>query len=206
MEPFTRHSGIAALLPQSNVDTDLIVPARFLLRSRKDGFADALFSDLRSGDGENQDPSFVLNRPPFDKTSILIAGDNFGCGSSREHAVWALLDFGIRVVIAPCFADIIHNNAFQNGLLVFSMPADDIKLLAQAVESSPASEIAVDLQEQTIGCGELSLAFQIDPYRKESLLLGLSETKNTLRNLPTIETFEAKRLRERPWLAVAHRG
>lgn len=202
MEPFKAHRGIAAPLPQTNVDTDLIVPARYLLRARKDGFADALFSDLRYAANGKPSPDFVLNQPPFDMATILVGGDNFGCGSSREHAVWSLMDYGFRVVIAPSFADIFHGNSLQNGLLVIPTPRDVVDQLTDTLSQTPGTEISVNLEAQTVTCDSLRYDFQIDPYRKECLLLGLSETADTLRSLPEIETFERHRGQTRPWLAA----
>ncbi len=204
MQSFKSHRGIASPLPKSNINTDLIVPARYLLRARKDGFADALFSDLRYSADGTAAPDFVLNQPPFDNSSILVTGDNFGCGSSREHAVWALADYGFRVVIAPSFADIFHGNSLQNGLLVIPTPQATVDQLCTTLSANPGTEISVDLGAQTVICGNLSFTFEIDPYRKECLLKGLSETSDTLLNLSTIETFESQHRQSRPWLANPH--
>lgn len=204
MQPFKSHRGVAAPLPKSNINTDLIVPARYLFRARKDGFADALFSDLRYESDGTAAPDFVLNQSPFDTASILVAGDNFGCGSSREHAVWALADYGFRVVIAPSFADIFHGNSLQNGLLVIPTPQATVDQLCTTLSGNPGTEISVDLDAQTVVCGNLSYTFEIDPYRKECLLNGLSETSDTLRSLSKIETFESQHRQSLPWLAGPH--
>ncbi len=206
MKPFKSHRGIAAPLPKSNINTDLIVPARYLLRTRKDGFADALFSDLRYEVDGTPTSDFVLNQPPFDTATVLVAGDNFGCGSSREHAVWSLADYGFRVVIAPSFADIFHGNSLQNGLLVIPTPQATVDQICSTLTANPGTEIAVDLDAQTVVCGNLSYTFEIDPYRKECLLKGLSETADTLRSLSTIETFESQHGQSRPWLAAPHQS
>lgn len=202
MQSFKFHRGVGAPLPKSNLNTDLIVPARHLLRARKDGFAEALFSDLRYHADGTPAPGFILNQTPFDTATILVAGDNFGCGSSREHAVWALADFGFRVVIAPSFADIFHSNALQNGLLAIMTPRSMVDELCVALAAYPGTEVAVDLEAQNVVCGTLSYTFDIDPYRKECLLNGLSETANTLRSLSKIETFENQRRQTYPWLAA----
>ncbi len=204
MQPFKSHRGVAAPLPKSNINTDLIVPARYLFRARKDGFADALFSDLRYESDGTAAADFVLNQPPFDTASILVAGDNFGCGSSREHAVWAPADYGFRVVIAPSFADIFLGNSLQNGLLVIPTPQATVDQLCTTLSGNPGTEISVDLDAQTVVCGNLSYTFEIDPYRKECLLNGLSETSDTLRSLSKIETFESQHRQSRPWLAGPH--
>ncbi|MCZ4354829.1 3-isopropylmalate dehydratase small subunit [Roseovarius aestuarii] len=202
MKPFKSHRGIAAPLPKSNINTDLIVPARYLTRARKEGFDDALFADLRSEADGTADPNFVLNQPPFDAATILVTGDNFGCGSSREHAVWSLADYGFRVVIAPSFADIFHGNSLQNGLLVIPTPQATVNELCTKMSETPGTEITVDLDSQTVVCGNLSYTFDIDPYRKECLLNGLSETADTLRRLTEIKTFEGRHGKSHPWLTA----
>jgi 3-isopropylmalate/(R)-2-methylmalate dehydratase small subunit len=199
MQAFTTHSGHAAVLPGSNIDTDQIVPARFLVRGRRDGFADALFADLRG------DPGFVLNTEPACRASVLVAGDNFGCGSSREHAVWSLVDFGFRALIAPSFADIFFNNATQNGLLAIVADASLVARLSEILADAPAIEISIDLPVQQVQCGDCRFGFEIAPSRKEMLLNGLSETASTLRDLPRIERFERDRLGTHPWLAAPRR-
>jgi len=199
MTPFDRHTGIAAPLPRANINTDLIAPARFLSRARADGFAEALFADLRGTAGDDAAP-FILSEPPFDTASILVAGDNFGCGSSREHAVWALLDYGIRVVIAPSFADIFYNNSIQNGLLPVCLAARDVQRLIADIDASPGLTITADLELQSIQCGSLELTFDIDTYRRDQLLRGLSEIDITLDAVDRIQAFEAKRFDQAPWL------
>lgn len=202
MRSLVHHSGVAAVVPVVNVDTDQIIPARFLHRSRARGFGDVLFCDLRFREDGSTNNEFVLNRSPHDKATILIALDNFGCGSSREHAVWALMDFGIRVVIAPSFGDIFFGNAFKNGLLpVVLTPAETEKLIALAVRPH-VIRIKIDLPAQRIMAGRLVIKFSIDPYYKEVLLQGLSETKATLSEIASIEEFENRHSREAPWLGV----
>ncbi|MBF9052245.1 3-isopropylmalate dehydratase small subunit [Roseobacter sp. HKCCD9010] len=199
MTPFDRHTGIAAPLLRANVNTDLITPARFLCRSRADGFADTLFADLQNSKAEDG-TRFILSTPPFDRASILVAGENFGCGSSREHAVWALVDYGIKVVIASSFADIFYNNAIQNGLLPVRLSERDMHRLAMVIEARPGMTLTADLGQQLITCEGLKLIFEIDPYRKEQLLRGLSEIDLTLDALDRIQAFEARRSAEVPWL------
>ena len=193
MQSFRQHRGIAAHLPQRNVDTDQIIPARFLHLPRAAGYGAHVFNDLRGA-------GFVLDTPPFDAASILIAGDNFGCGSSREHAVWALLDAGIRVVIAPGFGDIFAGNALQNGLLAVALPADRVATLAEAATARAPLELEVDLEAQRIGGPGIDTAFDIAPRRKQALLLGLSEIEMTLRDIDAVRAHEARRAAAAPWL------
>lgn len=196
MQPFRTHCGIAAALEQPNIDTDQIIPARYLVRGRKDGFTDALFADLREA------PGFVLNTLPAKNASILVAGDNFGCGSSREHAVWALADYGIRVVIAPSFADIFFNNALQNGLLVIPAPREILRELFKSLRDRPGTEIAVDLLAQTVDSDTVKFGFDIDAGHKDALLQGLSQTEGTLKLLGEIERHERAQAKARPWLSA----
>ena len=200
MTPFVVHTGIGAPLERAHVNTDLIAPARFLLRSRSEGFSDVLFADLRGG-GHGQSDAFVLDTPPFDRASVLVAGENFGCGSSREHAVWALMDYGFRAVVAPDFADIFHTNAIQNGLLVVKLPMPEIRALWDALDDAAGLEIAIDLPEQRVRYGDHAAGFEIDPYQKNLLLRGLSEIDVTLEDIAEIRAFERARAEQRPWLA-----
>lgn len=199
MTPFVTHEGVAAPLERAQVNTDLIAPARFLKRGRQDGFGDALFADLRGTmDG---DRPFVLDRDGMAAASVLVAGENFGCGSSREHAVWALMDFGFRVIIAESFADIFYNNAAQNGLLAVSLPASDIGALWHACAMNPGLTAKADLPRQEITYADRSARFAIDAYRKDMLRQGLSEIAMTLKDLKAVRDFERGRAEDRPWLS-----
>ena len=201
MQPFTELTGIAAPLPLANVDTDKIIPARFLKTIKRTGLGVHLFDTLRY-DGEGHErPDFVLNQPPYRHAEILIAHENFGCGSSREHAPWALLDFGIRCVIAPGFADIFHNNCFKNGILPIRLPRAICDRLMEDARMGGNARISVDLERQVVlrPNGE-EIGFEIDPFRKHLLLNGLDDIGQTLQRAPKIDSFEAERRAEQPWL------
>ena len=187
MEAFHTHTGIGVPLRRSNVDTDQIIPAVYLKRVTRTGFEDGLFAAWRT------DPSFILNLKPFDKGSVLVAGPDFGTGSSREHAVWALLDYGFRVVISPRFADIFRGNAGKAGLLAAQVSHDDVELLWKLIEQSPGLEITVNLQDRIITAGTAVVPFTIDDYTAWRLLEGLDDIGLTLRKLDAIEKFEATR-------------
>jgi len=198
MMKFERLSGIAATLPTVNVDTDQIIPKQFLKTIDRTGLAKGLFYDFRFDAGGNKIADFVLNRPPFDRSSILIAGENFGCGSSREHAPWALLEFGIRCVISGGFADIFYNNCLQNGLLPAIVSAADLQRLMQ---EAMGGDFLVDLPEQTIQTPSgMRFAFVIDSGRKQKLLKGLDAIAETLEDQPAIERYEERRRSTWPWL------
>src|SRR6266581_4332178 len=180
MQPFTTLAGVAAPLPMVNVDTDMIIPKQFLKTTKRTGLASALFFEMRTRPDGSENPDFVLNKPAYKKAQILVAGANFGCGSSREHAPWALLDFGIRCVIAPSFADIFYNNCFQNGLLPIALPEDQVRRLME--EGKGGNHVfSIDLETQTVTApsGE-RFQFDIDPGRKEKLLQGLDAIGETL--------------------------
>jgi 3-isopropylmalate/(R)-2-methylmalate dehydratase small subunit len=187
MEAFQTHTGIGVPLRRSNVDTDQIIPAVYLKRVTRTGFEDGLFAAWRN------DPSFVLNLPPFDRGSVLVAGADFGTGSSREHAVWALMDFGFRVVISPRFADIFRGNAGKAGLLAAEVTQDDVELLWKLIEQNPGLEITVNLRDRTIAAGTVVLPFRIDDYTAWRLLEGLDDIGLTLRKLDQIEAYEQRR-------------
>jgi 3-isopropylmalate/(R)-2-methylmalate dehydratase small subunit len=187
MEAFRTHTGIGVPLRRSNVDTDQIIPAVYLKRVTRTGFEDGLFAAWRN------DPNFILNLSPFDKGSVLVAGPDFGTGSSREHAVWALMDFGFRVVISSRFADIFRGNAGKAGLLAAQVAQDDVELLWKLIEQSPGLEITVNLQDRIITAGTAVVPFTIDDYTAWRLLEGLDDIGLTLRKLDDIETFEAAR-------------
>ncbi len=199
MQKFTTLTGIAAPLPMINVDTDMIIPKQFLKTIKRTGLGKALFFEKRYFDDGSERPDFVLNQAPYREAKILIAGENFGCGSSREHAPWALLDFGIRSVIAPSFADIFHNNCFKNGMLPIALPAAEVERLM--ADARAGASLAIDLAKQLIARpdGE-TIAFEIDPFDKACLLEGLDEIGLTLQKAPMITTFEAAQRAAQPWL------
>ena len=187
MEAFSTHTGIGVPLRRSNVDTDQIIPAVYLKRVTRTGFEDGLFAAWRT------DASFILNLPPFDKGSVLVAGPDFGTGSSREHAVWALMDYGFRVVISSRFADIFRGNAGKAGLLAAEVAQDDVELLWKLIEQNPGLEITVNLQDRNIVAGTVVLPFRIDDYTAWRLLEGLDDIGLTLRKLSSIEDYEKRR-------------
>ena len=200
MEKFTKLTGVAAPLPMVNVDTDMIVPKQFLKTIKRTGLGEGLFYELRY-DEDGKATDFVLNRPAYKDAKILVAGENFGCGSSREHAPWALLDFGIRCVIAPSFADIFYNNCFKNGVLPLTLPPAQIDLLMDDAQRGANAVITVDLENQEItGPDGGKIAFEIDAFRKHCLLNGLDEIGLTLEKAAAIDSFEAKRQASQPWL------
>lgn len=192
MEKFTTHTGVAAPLTRSAVDTDQIIPAVYLKRVTKTGFDDALFANWR------QDPDFVLNQPAYAGASILVAGPDFGTGSSREHAVWALRDYGFRVVLSPKFADIFRGNAGKQGLVTGVVSEADVEAIWAALAAAPGTEMTVDLVEKTARVGALSVSFDIDDYTRWRLLEGLDDIGLTLRNEEKIAQFEARREAWRP--------
>ncbi len=192
MEKFITVEGIAAPLKRSNVDTDQIIPAVYLKRVTKTGFEDALFAGWR------QDPEFILNQAPFQGASILVAGPDFGTGSSREHAVWALRDFGFKVVLSPRFADIFRGNAGKQGLLAAQVAEDDIEKLWAVIDAQPGISFTVDLVAQTVSAGDLTVSFDIDDYTRWRLLEGLDDIGLTLRNEAQITAFEETRAPWRP--------
>jgi 3-isopropylmalate/(R)-2-methylmalate dehydratase small subunit len=187
MDAFTTHTGVGIPLRRSNVDTDQIIPAVYLKRISRTGFEDGLFAAWRS------DPSFVLNHEAYAGGSVLVAGPDFGTGSSREHAVWALLDYGIRVVISPRFGDIFRGNAGKGGLVAAQVTHDDAELLLKWLENHPGDAVTVDLGEQRITCGSLSIRFEIDPYTRWRLMEGLDDIALTLRHADSITVFEQQR-------------
>ncbi len=201
MQPFTELTGVAAPLPMINVDTDMIIPKQFLKTIKRTGLGKSLFFDLRYRDDGEEDPDFILNRPSYRGARILIAGENFGCGSSREHAPWALLDFGIRCVIAPGFADIFFNNCFKNGILPIVLPADEVARLTEEAEQGPNAAFSIDLPMQRVTTPQGRIvAFEIDPFRKHCLLHGLDDIAQTLEKTASIQAFEERQMAEQPWL------
>lgn len=205
MQPFTTHTGLVLPLQRTHVNTDEITPARFIKSIKRSGFAPALFANWRYLDGgiEKRNPAFVLNQSRYQGASILLAGDNFGCGSSREHAPWAIGDYGIRCLIAPSFADIFYNNCFNNGLLPITLDAALVDGLFQEVEAMEGYTLAVDLHEQTVTtpAGRV-LCFEIDPFKKNALLQGLDSIGWTLLHEEKIANYESRRRQEAPWLST----
>ena len=187
MEPIIKHTGIGVPLRSSNVDTDQIIPAVYLKRVTKTGFDDALFANWR------KDPEFILNQEPYKHGSVLVAGPDVGTGSSREHAVWALRDYGFKVVISARFADIFRGNSGKQGLVTAQVAQDDIELIWKALEHEPGTEITVDLESKTVTVGALVVPFEIDDYVRWRLMEGLDDIGLTLQNLDAIEAYEAKR-------------
>jgi 3-isopropylmalate/(R)-2-methylmalate dehydratase small subunit len=187
MEPFTTHTGRAVPLRRNNVDTDQIVPAEYLKRVTRTGFGEALFSSWR------EDPDFVLNQPGYQGATILVAGPDFGTGSSREHAVWALQDYGFRALISSRYGDIFRNNATKAGLLPVQLPEDTVSGIQDAVEAEPATEVTVDLAGREVRCGDLSVSFEIDDYTRWRLMEGLDDIGLTLRHADAITAFEERR-------------
>jgi len=203
MKAFTKLDAKLAPLPLANIDTDQIIPKQFLKTVEREGLARGLFYDFRfDGDGVEK-PDFVLNRPEFKSAGVLVTGDNFGCGSSREHAPWALMDFGISCVIATSFADIFYNNCFQNGLLPVVLKADEVEALMDEAKGGNHM-VTVDLEAQTVvSPSGKTFAFQIDANRKEKMLKGLDAIGETLQAAVDIDVYESKRALDRPWLEDA---
>jgi 3-isopropylmalate/(R)-2-methylmalate dehydratase small subunit len=201
MERFTVLTGVAAPLPLVNVDTDMIIPKQFLKTIKRTGLGSALFDEMRYDRSGEEIPGFVLNQPAYREAKILIAGDNFGCGSSREHAPWALLDFGIRCVISTSFADIFYNNCFKNGILPITVSAEDLRKLHDDAERGANATITIDLPNQEIrGPDGGVVRFEIDPFRKHCLLNGLDDIGLTLEKAEAIDRFEKDMAESRPWL------
>jgi len=204
MDKFTKLDGIAAPLPMINVDTDMIIPKQYLKTIQRTGLGVALFSEMRYEDDGSEKPDFVLNKPAYRDAEILVGGDNFGCGSSREHAPWALLDFGIRCVIAPGFADIFYNNCFKNGILPIVLPQEEVDKLMDDAQRGANARLSVDLESQTIsGPDGGSIAFDVDPFKKHCLLNGLDDIGLTMEKEQSITDFEAQRADTMPWLSKA---
>ena len=212
MQPFRVHTGVVAPLDRANVDTDAIIPKQFLKSIKRSGFGPNLFDAWRyldrgepgmDNDQRPRNPDFVLNHPRYQGASILLARQNFGCGSSREHAPWALADYGFRALIAPSFADIFHNNCLKNGLLPIVLREADVERLFNDVHAFPGYALTIDLERQVVATpdGALVFDFHVDPFRKHCLLNGLDEIGLTLTHADEIRAFETKRLAAQPWLA-----
>ncbi len=201
MDKFTKLTGVAAPLSMINVDTDMIIPKQFLKTIKRTGLGRHLFDEMRFGADGSENPNFVLNRPAYRSASILVSGENFGCGSSREHAPWALLDFGIRCIIAPSFADIFYNNCFKNGILPIALPNEQVELLLDDAERGANAVLTVDLEQQLItGPDGGSITFAIDPFRRHCLLNGLDDIGLTLQQIVAIDAFERNQRLGQPWL------
>jgi 3-isopropylmalate/(R)-2-methylmalate dehydratase small subunit len=199
MKKFTTLSAIAAPLPIQNIDTDMIIPKQFLKTIKRTGLKEGLFYEMRFTVEGKKIEDFVLHREPYTKAEVLVALENFGCGSSREHAPWALADFGITCVIAPSFADIFYNNCFKNGILPVVLPRADVDTLIQHAQSS-SNKITIDLASQTVRAGNHEFEFSIDPFRKHCLMNGLDDIGLTLEKKASINAFEAKRKAGMPWM------
>ena len=210
MQKFTQHTGIVAPIDRPNVDTDAIIPKQFLKSIKRSGFGPNAFDDWRYMDEggpeidnatRKANPDFILNKKPYNTATILLARENFGCGSSREHAVWALDDFGFRAVIAPSFADIFYNNSFKNGLLPIALDADVVDELFNRVDAKVGLQLSINLETQTVSCdGESIASFEIDDFRKHCMLNGLDDIALTLQHADKITTYEDARKITAPWL------
>ncbi len=201
MQKFDKLSGVAAPLNILNIDTDMIIPKQFLKTIKRSGLGVNLFSEMRYTDDGSENKDFVLNKPPYRSAEILVAGDNFGCGSSREHAPWALLDFGIRCVISTSFADIFYNNCFKNGILPIKVSADERDALLADAADSENPQLSIDLVSQAISRPNgVEISFEIDPFRKQCLLDGLDDIGLTMEKETSISQFEAGRKTDMPWL------
>ncbi|SCZ69311.1 3-isopropylmalate dehydratase small subunit [Epibacterium ulvae] len=201
MEKYTKLTGIAAPMPLVNIDTDMIIPKVFLKSIKRTGFGVNLFDEMRYNRDGTEIEDFVLNKPQYRKTEILIAGDNFGCGSSREHAPWAIADFGIKCVVSTSFADIFFNNCFKNGILPVVLPQEQVDLLMADAEKGENARMTVDLdaQEITTSDGDV-ITFDVDPFKKQCLLEGLDDIALTMAKSDTIKTFEEQAAQARPWV------
>ncbi len=204
MEAFKQISGVAAPMPLMNIDTDMILPKQYLKTIKRSGLGVHLFEELRFDSSGNEIEDFVLNRPAYRHAKIIVAGDNFGCGSSREHAPWALKDFGIRCVISTSFADIFYNNCFKNGILPITLPQEQVDLLMSEAQKGANAVISVDLETNSISTSEgEEISFEIEPFKRESLLKGLDDIGLTLAKQDDIEAYERKAKQEFPWLSSA---
>jgi 3-isopropylmalate/(R)-2-methylmalate dehydratase small subunit len=199
MQKFDKLTAIAAPMPLINVDTDMIIPKQFLRTIKRTGLGKNLFNDMRYDEQGGELPDFVLNKPAYRNAKILVAGENFGCGSSREHAPWALLDFGIRCVIASSYADIFYNNCFKNGILPVILPQADVDIIMKRAEDFPSEPITVDLENQRVTAGNHVASFDIDPFRKHCLVGGLDDIGLTLQNEKEITSYEQDNQTNKPW-------
>jgi 3-isopropylmalate/(R)-2-methylmalate dehydratase small subunit len=201
MDKFSTFTGVAAPLPLINVDTDMIIPKQFLKTIKRSGLGVNLFDEMRYLDDGSENPDFVLNQPAYREAQIIVAGDNFGCGSSREHAPWALKDFGIKAIIAPSFADIFYNNCFKNGILPIVLPQDQVDVLMRDAENGANARITVDLEGQTVsGPDGTRYAFAVDAFKKHCLVEGLDDIGLTMSKAESVERFEQGMRQSRPWV------
>ena len=201
MDKFETLTGVAAPLPLINIDTDMIIPKQFLKTIKRSGLGVNLFDEMRFDDGGKEIPDFVLNQPAYRNAEIIVAGDNFGCGSSREHAPWALLDFGIRAVIAPSFADIFYNNCFKNGILPIALPQEQVDVIMEEAQKGENARITVNLEEQTVTITDgTAFAFEVDSFKKHCLLEGLDDIGLTMEKVASIDAFETQASQARPWV------
>ena len=201
MDKFEKLTGIAAPMPMVNIDTDMIIPKQFLKTIKRSGLGVNLFDEMRYDREGNEVEDFVLNKPAYREAEILVAGDNFGCGSSREHAPWAIKDFGIRCVIAPSFADIFYNNCFKNGILPIALPQDQVDVLMKDAEKGANARMIVDLEAQTVTTSDgESFSFEVDSFKKHCLMEGLDDIGLTMAKEASIDAFEAKAAQARPWV------
>ncbi|WP_449044645.1 3-isopropylmalate dehydratase small subunit [Paracoccus versutus] len=201
MDKFTTLTGIAAPMPLVNIDTDMIIPKQFLKTIHRSGLGKNLFDEMRYDAQGNEIPDFVLNQPAWRDSQIIVAGDNFGCGSSREHAPWALLDFGIRCVISTSFADIFYNNCFKNGILPIVMPPEVVDVLMEDAKKGANARMTVDLENMTVTTSDgHSFPFELDPFRRHCLLNGLDDIGLTMEKAPAIDAYEAQMAQSRPWV------
>lgn len=205
MQAFEKIEAVVASLPIANVDTDMIIPKQFLKTIKRTGLGQFLFFEMRYDDNEKEIADFVLNKKPYRSAQILVSDENFGCGSSREHAPWSLLDFGIRCIIAPSFADIFFNNCFKNGILPVVLDKETCNMIAKYSEEAKQPVLTVDLPSQTItsGDGSVDVSFEVDPFRKTCLLEGLDDIGLTLAKADKIDVFEARDKANRPWMYAA---
>lgn len=201
MQKFDKLSGIAAPMPLVNIDTDMIIPKQFLKTIKRSGLGVNLFDEMRYDDDRNEIADFVLNKTQYRDTQILVAGENFGCGSSREHAPWAIADFGITCVIAPSYADIFYNNCFKNGILPIALPQEQVDVLMKDAEKGSNARIEVDLEAQTITSSDGDVfSFEVDAFKKHCLMNGLDDIGLTMEKVSSIDGFEAKASAARPWV------
>ena len=201
MDKFEKLTGVAAPMPLVNIDTDMIIPKQFLKTIKRSGLGVNLFDEMRYDRAGNENPDFVLNQPQYRAAEILVAGENFGCGSSREHAPWAIKDFGIRCVIAPSFADIFYNNCFKNGILPIALPQDAVDVLMKDAEKGSNARMTVDLEAQTVTTSDgETFGFEVDAFKKHCLLEGLDDIGLTLAKKSSVDAFEVRAAQQRPWV------
>lgn len=201
MEKFTSLTSVAAPMPVINIDTDMIIPKQFLKTIKRTGLGKSLFYEMRFNEDGTENPDFVLNQPAYRKANILVAGDNFGCGSSREHAPWALLDFGVRCVISTSFADIFYNNCFKNGILPIALPQEQVDVLMKDAEKGANARMTIDLEAQTVTTSDgETFSFELDSFKKHCLMNGLDDIGLTMEKAAAIDSFETAVAQSRPWV------